>query len=76
MGEERLSAAEQASLAAFINNDPMDVLEVIFRDPGPGMPALGRERDGQASADEHSEPLEEAHFEYDHDREEFSGMYS
>ncbi|KAI1789602.1 hypothetical protein LXA43DRAFT_1020357 [Ganoderma leucocontextum] len=76
-GEERLPEGQQAPFAAFMSNEPLDVLAAIFRDPGPGIPLLGSERGGQVSADEDSRgPLEEAHFEYDHDREEFSGMYS
>ena len=71
----RLSEAQQASFAAFTNRDPLDGMQVIFHDdPVLGMPDRGR--DGQAPPDEDAEPLGEAHFEYDHDREEFSGMYS
>ncbi|KAM5535049.1 hypothetical protein V8D89_011277 [Ganoderma adspersum] len=75
VGEEQLSEAQQASFAAFIDNDPLDAMRVFFRSGPSSSPASG-ERDGGASPNEDSELLEEAHFEYDHDREEFSGMYS
>ncbi|PIL22552.1 hypothetical protein GSI_15241 [Ganoderma sinense ZZ0214-1] len=75
VGEERLPEAQQASFAAFINNGPINALDVIFYDSGPNIAPAGGERESEASPDEDPEPLE-AHFEYDHGREEFSGMYS
>ena len=76
VGEEQLSEAQQASFAAFIDNNPLDAMRVFLHGTGPSTSPASGERDGETSPDEEPELVEEAHFDYDHDREEFSGMYS
>ena len=67
--------AGEADFAAFLNNEVTRAFEVFS--PAPAAPtSAGPRRDGQTSSDEDSEQMEEAEFEYDHDRSEFSGMYS
>ena len=76
VGEERLPETQQASFAAFLNGGPINALDALLYASGPNASLAGGEREGDPSPNEDPEPLEEAHFEYDHDREEFSGMYS
>ncbi|TBU62329.1 hypothetical protein BD310DRAFT_844061 [Dichomitus squalens] len=73
--ESELPGAGEASFDAYLNNEVTRAFEAFF--PLPGAPASAAPRsDGQASSEEDFEQLEEAQFEYDHDRSEFSGMYS
>lgn len=66
-----------ASFDAFLENEVTRAFETFLRGPSRVRDTDGNDisRPGRQLSDEEEE-LPEVHFEYNHDRDEFSGMYS
>ena len=71
----------EASFAAFFENEVARAFGALHAATGTGprasdTGATTRGSDGQGGSSDEEMHMEEAHFEYNHDRDEFSGMYS
>ena len=74
-----------SSFDAFLEDEVTRAFETFLRghrnraqaqEDGANEGSAGGRRGGQASGDRDEEPMHEARFEYNHSRDEFSGMYS